>query len=174
MARLKCLAVLLLAPASINVQSANPKPEKPRRPTPTASLTLSAEAVTFKAGSPIKVKAVLKNTWNDEILCVWNTYDQFVHVDVRDADGKLAPETERGKAMNGHGGKPRGGGSVYAPTFKPGESFEFHEQVDMLYTLKPGMHTVQVDTGAIAIGSREIEPTTAWIKSNVITITVTE
>ena len=166
-----CLCAFSVAALQIRAQTDNAKSARPRRPTPTASLTISTEQ-TFKAGTPIKVWVVLKNTWDQEILTSWNDADQRIHVDVRDAGANLAPLTLRGRIMN-HEMSGRGG-SAYEPKLKPGEAIGFFEQVNMLYDLKPGKYTVQVDHIVCAIGSREVDPSFAAVKSNVITMTVTE
>jgi hypothetical protein len=166
------IATLLLAARSVGGQSDTRKPAKPRRPTPSASLTLSAEHTTFKSDSPIKIRVVIKNTWNDEILVPYESSCGYARLIVLDSASNLAPETEQGKEMNGHG-QVRGGKDSYAKP-KPEETVDYAYPIEALYNLKPGTYTIQADSRVWAIGSPEVEPTPAMLKSNILTITVTE
>ncbi len=131
------------------------------------SLTISTPRETIKAGSDSQLFIKLTNDANHEItLFSRNTYCDYT-LEVRDSNGKSAPETEQKRklncAANGDAGR------FVVIKLKPGEHHEDLIFVNYLFNMsRPDEYSVRV--------AREIpkELGQGQVKSNTIGITVTE
>jgi hypothetical protein len=131
------------------------------------SLTISTPRETVKAGSDSQLFIKLTNDANHEItLFSRNTYCDYT-LEVRDSNGKSAPETEQKRklncAANGDAGR------FVVIKLKPGEHHEDLIFVNYLFNMsRPDEYSVRV--------AREIpkELGQGQVKSNTIGITVTE
>ncbi len=131
------------------------------------SLTISTPRETVKAGSDSQLFIKLTNDANHEItLFSRNTYCDYT-LEVRDSNGKPAPETEQKRklncAANGDAGR------FVVIKLKPGEHHEDLIFVNYLFNMsRPDEYSVRV--------AREIpkELGQGQVKSNTIGITVTE
>jgi hypothetical protein len=180
------LAIPLVACTCMATAQLATSPKDPSL-SPKGSYTLTAVQDTVKAGSPVKVKVTTKNTWDRDLFVSGDTTGILGSVVVRDGTGDLAPETRRGFFDNQHwerkplkapGPEPKEttadlhGGSMYYTILKPGESWSAVQDVTMLFVLtKPGKYTVQMER---QIATTEVPRTYSHVRSNIITITVTE
>jgi hypothetical protein len=141
---------------------------------PNLSITISTPDEVVKAGSEVKVKVLFTNS-SDQVISMSHTLapnpgevDNWI--DVRDENGKLAPQTQYGKKIKGDESTPPAAtnASSMAVEMKPGETARAHIQVTKLFDLsRPGKYTIQVDRfDRLENGSG------AWAKSNIITVTV--
>lgn len=160
------LGTLGIAPA----QNSNPPQTQP-----VITLNISAVQKSIKAGSSVQIRVNLKNISSHDIALVMEVKGRDCRVDVRDADGKLAPETKLGYVWNGHVASPDPSrvspqdltGNLVYGTLKAGETQSWQMDVSKLYELKqPGRYTIQVER-------KDPENPSITVKSNTITVTVT-
>jgi hypothetical protein len=134
------------------------------------SLTLSASQPTVKAGGPMIVNVTVKNI-SDHMMGVEEdrSYAELSYrVTVLGENGKEAATTAfhrllRGKPSQGDPAMVINGNGFPVP-LDPGKTIVDQIDLSKLYSLGPGVYTVQVE--------RTIDPETA-IRSNTIMITVT-
>jgi len=162
---------------------------------PAISLTITAANDKVLVGAPLDLKVLIHNISGHDIPLsggyVRDTGDAgslMFSVDVRMADGSVAPETAAGFADNGHhdmshlskdeeakynelrkeqNGKHAGIGpvSVTCGTLKRGETAETGTSVNRFYKLsEPGVYTIQI--------SMQDGESGQIVKSNKITVTV--
>jgi hypothetical protein len=143
-------------------------------PAPSFSITISTTESTVKVGSKVAITILFKNISQEEVDLAKIPGDhggEFHNVvDVRDADGKLPPETEykqelegRRSTVNGHHVLPLT--SNFTQFLKPGDLMQDSLVITNLYDLsKPGKYTIQIER------SDDVRKTV--VKSNVITVTV--
>jgi hypothetical protein len=149
----------------------------------TVSFAISAASGEVKAGLPVKVHGVLRNTGKEDLSRLGNNLNGRTrsYAKVSNAAGNLAIETKLGARFNGHvstseledsNSKPRNFKSSWT-TIKPGNAIEWDEDVTKQYELsRPGTYKVQLEESiwSRAPGDTQLHPT--LYKSNVITITV--
>ena len=133
---------------------------------PPFSISLAAPSATVKAGDVVWVKIQLTNTSHHDLSVPVNDVngvDANYNYEVRAADGKVLE-----KAARQHPEIQIG--SFRSRTLKPGESTAWQEErVSVIYGMtRPGRYLIQV--------SRPVseKPKAGVVKSNTITITVTE
>jgi hypothetical protein len=140
------------------------------------TLTVAVEPVSemVKVGAPVLVRAVLTNTSSKDIV-LWRERGAEYHVDVRDEEGNLAPDTKLGFYKNGHVNlstiDPAKldlhylSGSGVCFVLKPGVSLHDEVNVSRFYNMaKPGIYAVRVSTGGASAKQT--------VTSAVVTITV--
>jgi hypothetical protein len=162
---LSLLAIFLAGPA---VGSEDPKAKLPVR----AALTVTASQDTVKVGGELKVKIVERNISNGQGMTEWDPSPDApdFRILVRDAQGALAPLTKHGQELYGHG--PPVSKTHYPFRFlNPGEETPGEEaDVSKIYDLtKPGTYTIQA-ISRYFFG----DPKNAYVKSNIVTVTVTQ
>jgi uncharacterized protein (DUF58 family) len=138
------------------------------------SITISADQSTVKVGAPITIRILFKNTSNEEIALAKIPGDRKGEkhnlVDVRDADGKMPPETEYKQALEGKRDNVKGHvvlpmASNFTQFLKPGDVMQDNLDVTDLYDLsKPGRYTIQIE--------RNDDISKTLVKSNVVTVTI--
>lgn len=135
----------------------------PERPKTSFTLYISTDEDTVRAGDNILLNVLAANTSDHQI-----TYDAALTKDdiqVRDAQGKLAPLTKDGRALRAELGRP---GSTYnLRGIGAGDTLPLGDiAVGAFYDLRqPGDYTIQI--------LRFDDETKTWVKSNAITLTVT-
>jgi hypothetical protein len=133
------------------------------------SLNISAKDDTVRAGSEVRVKIVLTNTSNREIYIIHEKASDVGEqagftLDVRDAGGMVVPFTRYGQLFFNHEAVTLGAPSPF--DLKPGKTLKDEIIVSKLFDLsKPGKYSIQV--------KRQDDSSTAVVKSNTITVTVT-
>jgi hypothetical protein len=145
-------------------------------PQPSVALTISADQDSVKAGAPVRVKAFLENKTNHDIpMALDASGGKAFPLEVRDAQGNLAPETPLGYVWNGNqtnldadrvSPKELSGNLVFG-SLKAGDRAKREMDVSKFYEMKqPGKYTIQ---------ARALDPenSSITVKSNTITITVT-
>ena len=73
---------------------------------PVISLKISAAQSPIKTGAPVRVRVILTNEATHDVVFWRDTRGMDCRVDVRDASGKLAPDTKLGYIVNGHVANP--------------------------------------------------------------------
>jgi len=142
---------------------------------PVITLSISAVQASAKVGSPVRVKVVLHNISDHDILVAREVRGLDCRVDVRDAEGKLPPDTKLGYLWNGHVSNPDpsrlspqelSGNLIYG-TLKRGETSTWELDASKFYDIRqPGKYSLQVER-------RDPENLSIVVKSNVIAVTVT-
>jgi hypothetical protein len=135
----------------------------PERPKTSFTLTISTDEDTVAAGDKIPLLTDVTNTSDHEI--VYDTAMSKLDIQVRDAQGNLAALTKGGREFRRQFGT---GGSLYnLQHIKPGATVHTRVAgVQELYDVRrPGDYTVQV--------SQFDDETKTWVKSNILTVTVT-
>lgn len=139
------------------------------------SLTITAVHDSVKAGTPILVKITLKNISNHDIKLARDNAGRDSHLDVRDADGNLAPDTLLGSVWNGHVANPAPAGlpieylegNLVIGTLKPQDTDTWEVDAFKFYEMS---HSVKY---VIQARWRDPESLSLVVKSNTITVTVT-
>jgi len=147
------------------------------------SITISAAPDVVRAGSDVRLNIMFTNTSEHEIrlITVVGGKEFFNLVQVLSDRGAAVPTTRHGRDLMGVSSTPEvlpqrrsyfprdfsGGLSLIGSPIAPGKTRDDDIVVSALYDLsRPGKYTVQVN--------RFDETTNAFVKSNKITITVTE
>lgn len=145
------------------------------------SITISAIPDTVKAGSDVRLNMVYTNTSAREITLLRtvgvNQGEYFSRVLIQDDRGKAVSSSKYGRELTGKDATPQGHGPYYLPPdalggligfeLPPGKTLGDGMILSKLHDLsRPGKYTVQVE--------RFDESTKTFVKSNKITITVTE
>jgi hypothetical protein len=142
---------------------------------PVVTLNVSAVQPSVKVGSPVRVKVVLQNISDHDIIVSREVRGLDCRVDVRDAEGRLAPDTKLGYLWNGHVSNPDLSrlssqeltGSLISGSVKRGETLTWELDASKFYEIKqPGKYSIQVER-------KDPENHSLMVKSNVITVTVT-
>jgi hypothetical protein len=138
-----------------------------------ASIAISAVQDHVKAGSPVRIRATLKNTSDHGVFITRERAGRECEVDVRDVDGKLAADTKAGHIWNGHVASPDPSsvspqdlqGVLVFGNLKSGEVVQWEFDAAKFYEMKgPGRYTIQI---------RRADPENpSIISSNAITVTV--
>ncbi|MGO9602233.1 MAG: hypothetical protein ACLQAT_02305 [Candidatus Binataceae bacterium] len=165
MKMLLCLALLVgTLTSGLVAQSA----KSGRELEPSFSIALRAPETTVKADAEVELDVTLKNTSHRDITVgeILGGSDLNYNIEVRDGQGKLAPETPFGKKLHGKDPNFQGQhGSILAHTLAPGASHETKTFLNKVYVLnEAGTYTVQA--------SRRDPDSNVVIKSNSITLTV--
>lgn len=139
----------------------SPKSAEP--PKTSFTLYISTDEDTVRAVDKVVVNIEVTNTSDHEI--VHNTGITMLDIQVRVAQGNLAPLTESGRSLRKQFGNP--GSSYNLSRVKPGDTLRAGAvTVGGLYDLsRPGDYTIQI--------SQFDDETKTWVKSNTITLTVT-
>lgn len=132
-----------------------------------------------KTGSPVAISITLINH-SDKTLSasLWDFADDYT-VDVRDAQGNPAPESEEVRREQAAMGACRNSGKSHCgkkillhgviSQFKPGESWQEKLLVTHYFDMnRPGRYTIQLER------KLPVELGKGTVKSNPITVTVTE
>lgn len=163
----RCLMVSIFASLAAFAQS-------PPQRKPVISLSISSKP-TAKVGSTVGIHVVLKNISAHGVAIVGEVRGRDYKIDVRDVNGKLAPDTKLGLIYNGHVSitdssqidpKDLNGKAVYG-TLKAGETSEGDLDAAKFYDMsKPGKY-------AIFIQKLDPEdPSLLAVKSNTISVTM--
>lgn len=141
---------------------------------PVISISISAAQDTVKSGTPVRINVTLENKSRHEVEITHDIRGRDCHLEVRDGNGKLAPDTKLGYVWNGNAAyidpsrvSPHDldGNLVYG-TLRPGEKLAWKMDAAALYDMtKPGTYTVQVSR-------RDAENPALAVKSNTVTVTV--
>jgi hypothetical protein len=141
---------------------------------PVISISIAAVQGTVKSGVPVRINVTLENRSSREVEITHEIRGQDCHLEVRDSDGKLAPDTKLGYVWNGNAAyvdpsrvSPQDleGNLVYG-TLRSGEKLMWKMDAAALYDMtKPGKYTIQVWRG-------DAENPALVVKSNTIAITV--
>ncbi|HET6841477.1 MAG TPA: hypothetical protein VFK06_07285 [Candidatus Angelobacter sp.] len=152
--RIGLIAVLLAAlPATSPSQSHN---RAQMVIPPTFSLVISTKEATIKAGSEVRMEIAITNITDHPIKIAVGPGTYPYLLDVRDADGNLAPETAYGHEM-----RIEKNGMTLADTLEPGQTEKLECVVSEWNDLTAGTYFIQVQ--------RWRHPN---VKSNKLTITV--
>jgi|SRR5580692_1777635 hypothetical protein len=161
------MSILLLI-ATLLVTQSTDQANKP----PAMSVTISAASETVKVGSELRIKILITNKSDHEILLGKPAgkagQGEFLNlIEVRDERGNAVPKTRYYRQIRGEEYVPVG---VYVSTIgfsvKPGESMEEEAIVSKLYDLdKVGKYRIQTQ--------HDDPDNKALVKSNTITVTVT-
>jgi hypothetical protein len=159
------MCILLLIATLLVTQSTDQ--DKP----PAISVTISAASETVKVGSELRIKILITNKSDHEILLGKPAgkagQGEFLNlIEVRDERGNAVPKTRYYRQIRGEEYVPVG---VYLSTIgfsvKPGESMEEEAIVSKLYDLdKVGKYRIQTQ--------HDDPDNKALVKSNTITVTV--
>lgn len=164
----RCLMVSILASSAAFAQSTASETK------PVISLTISSRP-TAKVGSTVGIHIVVKNISAHEVAIVGGVKGRDYKIDVRDVNGKLAPDTKLGLIYNGHVSitnsnqidpKDLNGKAVYG-TLKAGETSEGDLDAAKFYDMsKPGEYLIFIQKW-----DPEAEPLLT-VKSNTISVTM--
>ena len=153
------LAAVFVLPRMSPAQAAPPAE-------PWFSVTISAPKASASVRSDVKMKITFANNTGKDLHYGAGGPGRdgpVFDIDIRDGNGKVAPETSYGLKMHGKG-PGSFSGSVFSATVHPGETTEDEVNLSKEYDLsKPGKYTVQV---------KERNPVFQAMKSNTLTITV--
>jgi hypothetical protein len=147
---------------------------KPSQTQPAITLNISAVQESVKVGSPVRVRLILKNKSDHDIVVVREIRGFDCHVDVRDTDGQLAADTKLGYILNGHVANldlsrvsPQDlTGNLVSGTVGPGKTLTWELDASKLYDIKePGKYTIQLK-------KKDPENPSITVQSNMITVTV--
>ena len=150
----------------------NPEPTQKQ---PVTTLNISTVQESVKVGSPVRIRVILKNISDHDIVVGREVGGMDCRIDVRDAHGKLVADTKLGYFRNGHVANldlsrisPQDlTGNAYYGTLRPGETSKWELDASKLYDIKqPGSYSIQVDR-------RDPEDLSTFVKSNTITVKVT-
>jgi hypothetical protein len=131
------------------------------------SLSIAAQEETAKTGSEIKIKTTLTNVTKHDLTFFDTNRDCDYPVEVRNDNGNPAPETEYKQQLRCKEGPSDG--RIIMVNLKPQEARHDEIVVTRLYDLtRPGKYFVQV----LRKVPKELGQGT--VKSNILTITVTE
>lgn len=157
------------------------------------SITISTAQQVFKVGSKVTIRLLFKNTSDGEVpyerglgIGVEPHGEFFTNVEVRDAKGELAPETEYYRLLRGKPDpsprpftserpKPRPSitGSFVGYLLKSGEAREEDISVSQLYDLsQPGQYTISAWRRLSDVATNPGSKIIAF--SNTLAITVTK
>jgi hypothetical protein len=177
---------LKLFPFSIAALFAITFPGLAQSAKPPVSIVISAPQA-VRAGSKIKMDVTLTNVSNHGVIGYFEdvSHSEFNYdFDVRDSEGKPAPETRLMRAEKGL--DPGPGPHIWITTHlgvggyrvKPGESIKGSADLSELYNLQPGTYTVQLSWWENRARYRDPQkprpPAGAVVaKSNTITVTIT-
>jgi hypothetical protein len=134
--------------------------------TPPFALTLDAEENPVKVGSEVKVDIMLTNSSNRAMHMSYGLTESDYAFEVRDSQNRVPPETEFARKSKGRGYFS----NDHLFYVQPGESLpKAPLVVSKFYDLsRPGKYNIQVSRAV----PKELGDGT--IKSNVVTITITE
>lgn len=142
---------------------------------PAMLLAISAEQNSVNVGTPVRVKVILTNKSGHDVTFSRPGDGYDCRLDVRDINGKLAPDTKFGYLRSSHDTKPDEfvispddlKGRLVVVTVKAGETLTWEEDAAKLYDMtQPGKYAVQ---GQMQDPTNPSEA----LKSNTITVTVT-
>jgi hypothetical protein len=146
---------------------------------PVTSITISPLHDSLKVGYPVLVNITVTNTSNHdgvEITRLRSGADS--QIDVRDANGKLAPDTSFGYVHNGHVAQPDldparfsaadlADNATGGATLNAKEATTWSINVSRFYDMsQPGKYSIRIQRG-------DPEDLEAFVKSNTITVMVT-
>ena len=167
-ARNICLLLLMLFAFSV------PTKGQTSKSTPTISLTIRATRDSARIGAPIIIKVNLKNISDHDVQLVMENGGKDSGLEVRDAHGKLVPDTVLGSVWNGH---PQSKipqevpmhdleGQLLFGVLKPEDTETWEVDANKFYQIRePGKYVIQVC---------RVDPDNAGVvRSNKLTITVT-
>jgi hypothetical protein len=151
----------------MSVAFAMPAAPAPPPENPLASFKISAPQSTVKSGTPLIVKLSLTNTSDHDLSWTVGGPKPPVKVVVKNGNDKEVLETPYGLEVHGNGPHPLPfRGSVSMGILKPGATYGEETDVAKQYDLsKPGVYTIQM------LWHENVTHT--WMKSNSITVTVT-
>jgi hypothetical protein len=135
----------------------------PERPKTSFTLTISTDEDTVRAGDKIPLTTDVTNRSDHDI--VYDMAYSKLDIEVRDPQGNLAALTEGGREFRRQFGTA---GSLYNRQYiKPGDTMPGgNVAIQAYYDMnRPGDYTIQV--------SQSDDETKTWVKSNILTVTVT-
>jgi len=130
------------------------------------SLSISVPEQSIRIGSEVKVKTILTNVTDHVVNLSDSNRDCDYAAQVFDSKGNAASETTYKQRLRCDKGQSDGRMVVVA--LKPHESKQDEIVLSRLYSLKPGRYEIQI---ARVIAT---DPDKRTVKSNIITITLTE
>jgi hypothetical protein len=145
---------------------------------PVLSIRISAEHASVKLGSPIRLNVMLMNTSNHDVNIVQSLKGGEYKVDMRDADGKLARDSSFGYIHNGHIAQtdmePSRISSGDLADSLVGGLIKAHDTMPWVLTATRFYEISQPGKYAIQIERPDPENPSVSVKSNTITVTVTQ
>jgi hypothetical protein len=135
-------------------------PPPAQRPATSFSLYISDDEDTFRPTDKIPVHIEVTNTSDHDIIYV-PSLASFA-IQIRDANANLAPLTDEGRKFRRYFGTPGNN----PQNIKPGDILNMDVGAEGLYDLQPGDYTLQI--------LQFDKETNTWVKSNKLTITVTQ
>ena len=129
------------------------------------SIGISAPQDTVQSGSEVQIEVTITNT-SDQNLRYRPLSWPDVKEDVRDSQGRPAPETAYGRELHARHIRPTAGSFPGTRILEPGDNVRYRYPLTVIYDLsRPDTYTVQVQ--------RQDPVTKTIVKSNTITVTVT-
>jgi hypothetical protein len=139
---------------------------------PRFSVAISVAADVFKVDAEPTLKIVMANTSDHHIKLpdIQGNEGHIYRVNILDSQGKPALQVNS-RTLHGENGRPVRhiymGGNATTVDLDPGQTVTDECRLDKRYDLtKPGKYTIQA--------SRYDSETKTWVKSNTITVTVTQ
>ncbi len=132
------------------------------------SIAISTPQSALKAGSEVRIEVTLTNTSNRRVLIQERNPATDYEIDVRDQRGTAVPETDLGRKLKEPPVIPMNSRN-FEMYLRPNESAKENIALSDLYDMShPGQYTIQVSR---AVSNK---PKDGVVKSNTITVTVTE
>lgn len=132
------------------------------------SIAISTPQSALKVGSEVRIEVTLTNTSNRRVLIQERNPATDYQIDVRDERGTAVPETDFGRKLKEPPVIPMNSRN-FGMYLRPNESTKENIALSDLYDLShPGQYTIQVSR---AVSNK---PKDGVVKSNTITVTVTE
>jgi hypothetical protein len=171
------ISAILAAHSTAVAQSVPQGTSKTSSGAPATSITISAFHDSVNAGSRVDVIVTLTNTSNHDIWLVRLRSGADSKIDVRDANGKLAPDTSFGYLRNGHVAQSALDETRFSTNdltdngvgemVKAGQTTKWSMNAGKFYDMShPGMYRIRIER-------EDPEDPKIIVKSNTVTVTVT-
>jgi hypothetical protein len=145
-------------------------------PPPAISLSIAGLENSIKTGPPIKVEATITNESNADVSLIFNAVEDRGGLDysvsVKNEHSAVPPDTKFGRALKGltnpalRTEETPVDGSIFFTDLKPRGQWTDTIEISKLFDLtQPGKYSIQL--------SRFDDVSHSYVKSNVVTITIT-